>query len=206
MSQLTLSSDALGSATTGTLEFTTPAFYLTPATSQRGVVLADQYIIQQATYTLTAGLAANTPQKLFSTTNGAVTLVTGTYEFEGQFSLSSMNGVSANAFGFALGGGATFTQYWWATAIKAASLSTVTAANAVTSYNTAANTAISGTTNTNTLGFARVGGIIVVTAGGTVIPQVSQSVTSVAAVVGIGSYFKIRALGDSAATTSGNWS
>lgn len=201
MSQLTLNSDPLGSATTGTLEFTTPAFYLTPATSQRGAVLVDQYIIQQATYTLTSQTAA---QKLFSTTNGAVTLVTGTYEFDCVFSLSSMS-ASSGAFGFAFGGGATFTQYWWATAVKPTSLSTVTTANAVTSYNTTANTAISGTANTNTLGFARVGGLLVVTAGGTVIPQVSLGVAA-AAVVGIGSYFKIRALGDSAATTSGNWS
>lgn len=206
MSQLTLNSDPLGSATTGTLEFTTPAFYLTPATSQRGAVLVDQYIIQQATYTLTSQTAA---QKLFSTTNGAVTLVTGTYEFDCVFSLSSMSG-TAGTFGFALGGGATFTQYWWAVARKAALTNTTGAVTlataAVTTYNTAANTALTdATTSTATTAFARVGGLLVVTAGGTVIPQVSLGVAA-AAVVGIGSYFKIRALGDSAATTSGNWS
>ena len=201
MSQLTLTSDPLGSATTGTLEFTTPAFYLTPATSQRGAVLVDQYIIQTSPYTLTSQTGA---QKLFSTTNGAVTLVTGTYEFDCVFSLSSMSN-SSGSFGFALGGGATISQYWWATAVKAASLSTVTGANAVTSYNTAANTAIAGTANTSTLGFARIGGLVVVTVAGTLIPQVSLGVAA-AAVVGAGSYFKIRALGDSAATSSGNWS
>ena len=206
MSQITLTSDPLGSATTGTFEFESPAFFMTGATSQRGAVLVDQYILQQATYTLTAGLTANTAQKLFGvTTNGAVTLVAGTYEFECVFSLSSLSATSGT-FGFALGGGATFTQYWWATAVKPTSLSVVTAANAVTSYNTTANTAISGTANTNTLGFARCGGIAIVTVGGTLIPQVTQSVTSVAAVVGIGSYFKIRALGGAAATSSGNWS
>ena len=203
MSQLTLTSDPLGSATTGTLEFTNPAFFLTPATSQRGVVLADQYIIQQSTYTLTNQLPA---QKLFgAVTNGTVTLVAGTYEFECQFSLSSLNTGTANSFGFALGGGATFTQYWWAMAVKPTSFSTVTTANVVMSYNTAANTNISGTTNTNSLGYARVGGLIIVATGGTLIPQVSLSVGA-AAVVGVGSYFKIRALGDSAAISSGNWS
>ena len=71
MSQITLTSDPLGSATTGTLEFQNPAFYLTGATSQRGVVLADQFILQQATYTVTSQTAA---QKLFGvTTSGAVT-------------------------------------------------------------------------------------------------------------------------------------
>ena len=206
MSQITLTSDPLGSATTGTFEFENPAFFMTGATSQRGAVLVDQYILQQATYTLTAGLAANTAQELFGvTTNGAVTLVAGTYEFECVFSLSSLS-ASSGTFGFTLGGGATFTQYWWATAVKPTSLSSVTAANAVTSYNTATNTAISGTANTNTLGFARCGGVAIVTVGGTLIPQVTQSVTSVAAVVGIGSYFKIRALGSATAASSGNWS
>ena len=198
MSQLALTSDALGSAVTGTLEFTNPAFYLTPATSQRGVVLADQFMLQQAAYTLTSQTAA---QKLFNvSTNGAVTLVAGTYEFECVFSLSSMSS-SSGSFGFALGGGATFTQYWWSNANKA---TLATAASGAVTYNTAANTALV-TANTNTVAFARCGGILVVATGGTLIPQVSLGVAA-AAVVGIGSYFKIRALGDSAATSSGNWS
>ena len=198
MSQLTLTSDPLGSATTGTLEFTNPAFYLTPATSQRGVVLADQFILQQATYTLTSQTAA---QKLFnSVSNGTVTLVAGTYEFDCVFSLSSMSS-SSGSFGFALGGGATFTQYWWSNANKA---TLATAAGGQVTYNTAANTAIA-TATTATVAFARCGGILVVTVGGTIIPQVSLGVAA-AAVVGVGSYFKIRALGDSAAVSSGNWS
>jgi len=198
MSQLTLTSDPLGSATTGTLEFTNPAFYLTPATSQRGVVLADQFILQQATYTLTSQTAA---QKLFnSVSNGTVTLVAGTYEFDCVFSLSSMSS-SSGSFGFALGGAATFTQYWWSNANKA---TLATAAGGQVTYNTAANTAIA-TATTATVAFARCGGILVVTVGGTIIPQVSLGVAA-AAVVGVGSYFKIRALGDSAAVSSGNWS
>ena len=198
MSQIALSSDALGSAVTGTLEFTSPAFYLTPATSQRGVALADQFILQQGIYTLTSQTAA---QKLFGvTTNGAVTLVAGTYEFECVFSLSSMSATSGS-FGFALGGGATFTQYWWSIANKA---TLATAANGQVTFNTAANTAIA-TASTATVAFARCTGVLVVATGGTVIPQVSLGIAA-AAVVGIGSYFKIRALGDSAATSVGNWS
>lgn len=198
MSQITLTSDPLGSATTGTLEFENPAFYLTGAASQRGVVLADQYLLQQATYTLTSTTSA---QKLFGiTTNGAVTLVPGTYEFDCVFSLSSMSS-SSGSFGFALGGGATFTQYWWSNANKA---TLATAAGGQVTYNTAANTAIA-TATTATVGFARCGGVIIVTVGGTIIPQVSLGVAATA-VVGIGSYFKIRAIGGAAATSSGNWS
>ena len=207
MSQLTLTSDPLGSATTGTFEFENPAFYMTGATSQRGAVLVDQYTILQATNTLTSQTAA---QALFDVTgSGQVTLVAGTYEFECQFSLSSMS-ATAGTFGFALGGGATFTQYWWALARKAAFTNTagaVTLATAVTTtYNTAANTALTdATASTATTAFARIHGVVIVTVGGTLIPQVSLT-QAAAAVVGIGSFFKIRALGGSAATTSGNWS
>jgi len=198
MSQLTLTSDPLSTATTGTFEFASPAFYMTGAASQRGAVLVDQYILQTSTYTLTSQTAA---QKLFNaSTNGTVTLVAGTYEFDCVFSLSSMSS-SSGSFGFALGGGATFTQYWWSSANKA---TLATAAGGQVTYNTAANTAIA-TATTATVAFARCGGIITVSIGGTLIPQVSLGVAA-AAVVGVGSYFKIRALGDSAATTSGNWS
>lgn len=197
MSQLTLTSDPLGSATTGTFEFENPAFYMTGATAQRGAVLVDQYILQQATYTLTSQTAA---QKLFSTANGAVTLVPGTYEFECQFALSSMSS-SSGSFGFALGGAATKTEYWWSLANKA---TLATAAAGQVTYNTAANTAIAAA-STATVAYARVHGVVIVTVGGTLIPQVSLGVAA-AAVVGIGSFFKIRALGGAAAASSGNWS
>jgi hypothetical protein len=198
MSQLTLTSDPLGSATTGTFEFENPAFYMTGATSQRGAVLVDQFILLQATNTLTSQTAA---QALFDVTgSGQVTLVAGTYEFECQFSLSSMSG-SSGSFGFALGGGATFTQYWWSLANKA---TLATAANGQVTFNTAANTTIA-TASTGTAAFARIHGGVIVTVGGTVIPQVSLGVAA-AAVVGVGSFFKIRALGGAAVTSSGNWS
>ena len=202
MSQLTLTSDPLGSATTGTFEFENPAFFMTGATSQRGAVLVDQYTILQATNTLTSQTAA---QALFDVTgSGQVTLVAGTYEFECQFSLSSMSTASPSSFGFALGGGATFTQYWIASARKSALTDTATTNALVVSYNTAANTGLTATNSVAT-GFARIHGVVIVTVGGTLIPQVSLGLAA-AAVVGIGSFFKIRALGSSAATTSGNWS
>jgi len=198
MSQLTLTSDPLGSATTGTFEFENPAFFMTGATSQRGAVQVDQFILLQTTNTLTSQTAA---QALFDVTgSGQVTLVAGTYEFECQFSLSSMSG-SSGSFGFALGGGATLTQYWWSLANKA---TLATAANGQVTFNTAANTTIA-TASTATVAFARIHGVVIVTVGGTVIPQVSLGVAA-AAVVGIGSFFKIRALGGAAVTSIGNWS
>jgi len=161
-------------------------------------VLVDQYILLQATNTLTSQTAA---QALFDETgNGAVTLVAGTYEFDCVFSLSSMSS-SSGSFGFALGGTATLSQYWRSVANKA---TLATAANGQVTYNTAANTTLIAA-NTNTVAYANISGVLIVTVGGTVIPQVSLGVAA-AAVVGVGSFFKIRALGGAAVTSIGNWS
>jgi hypothetical protein len=203
MSQLTLTSDPLGTATTGTFEFENPAFFMTGATSQRGAVLVDQYTVLQATNTLTNDTS---PQALFDVTgSGQVTLVAGTYEFDCQFLLSSMSG-SSSTFSFALAGGATFNQYWTSSAVKAAA---GTSANAQITHHTGASGVFPtniATASTAVAGAARVSGIVIVTVGGTLIPQIQQVTASTAAVVGVGSFFKIRALGSSAATTSGNWS
>lgn len=203
MSQLTLTSDPLGSATTGTLEFTNPAFYLTPATSQRGVVLVDQYIIQQSGYTLTNSTSL---QKLFnSSTNGQVTVVAGTYEFDCQFFLSSMSS-SSSTFTFGLAGGATFTQYWTSTAVKQAGATSQSGQFTFYSGTSGTTPTNIATASTATAGAARISGLVIVTVGGTIIPQIQQLTASAAAVVSPGAFFKLRALGDSAATTVGNWS
>ncbi len=161
--------------------------------------MAEQIILLQAAYTLTSQTAA---QKLFNTpTNGQVTLTAGTYEFECFYSLTAMSATSGT-FGFALGGTATFTQFYLATADKKSAPATT--AGATSCYNVAANTALA-TANVNTNGFAQISGIINVSASGTVIPQVSLSIAA-AAVVGIGSYFRIRPIGSTTVTSVGNWS
>lgn len=200
MSQLTLTADTLTSVASGTIEYDGAALYATPTSAQRGVMLTDQIILQQSTYTLTSQTAA---QKLFNaTTNGQVTLTAGTYGFDCFFSLSSMS-ASSGSFGFALGGTATVTQSFRAAAQKGtATLSTATATQVT--YNTTANTALA-TASTNTVGYAQIDGILVVTVGGTLIPQVSLGVAS-AAVVGVGSYFRIRPYGSSSVSFVGNWS
>ena len=201
MSQIVLTADTLvASPTPGAFEYDGVAAYVTPTTAQRGVISSEQLAIQQAAYTLTSQTAA---QKLFNaTTNGQVTLSAGTYGFDCFFSLSSMS-ASSGSFGFALGGGATFTQYWWADAQKGtATLATATATQ--TTYNTAANTTLA-TASTNTVGYTKIGGVIVVSVGGTVIPQVSLGVAA-AAVAGAGSYFRIRPIGSTSVGTIGNWS
>lgn len=183
----------------GAVEYDGAVFYATVAANERGVLRAEQIEILSAAYTLTSQTAA---QKLLNaTTNGAITLAVGTYQFECLFSLSSMSTSSSGSFGFALGGSATFTQEWLAIANKAA-LATESAP--AMSFNTAANVAISAS-NTTATGYALIRGIIRVTGAGTIIPQVSLGVAA-AAIVGANSYFKISPLGASGLTNVGNWS
>jgi hypothetical protein len=200
MSQIVLTSDVLGTTTAGALEYDGVALYATPTAAQRGVIMAEQIILLQAAYTLTSQTAA---QKLFNTpTNGQVTLTAGTYEFECFYSLSAMSATSGS-FGFALGGTAILTQFFYATAGKgAAAVATATATQST--YNVAANTTLA-TASVNTVGFAQISGIINVSASGTIIPQVSLGIAA-AAIVGIGSYFRIRPIGNTTVTSVGNWS
>lgn len=188
----------LTTALAGAMEYDGTVFYATPTAAQRGVIMAEQIILLQSAYTLTSQTAA---QKLFNTpTNGQVTLTAGTYEFECFYSLSAMSATSGS-YGFALGGTATFTQFYLAAADKRASLATVQTAQFT--YNVAAITTMA-TANTNTTGFAQISGIINVSVAGTIIPQVSLGVAA-AAVVGAGSYFRIRPIGSTTVTSVGAW-
>ena len=187
----------LTTAAAGAQEFDGTAFYLTAKASSRQAVDAAQWIVSNSTYTLTSSTSA---QQLFNASAaGSVTLALGTYEFDCDFSLSSMSATSGS-FGFALGGTAAITQEWTATANKAA---LATAAAPQVSYNTAANTAIA-TASTATTGFAHIRGLVRVTTAGTLIPQVSLGVAATA-VVGANSWCRIAAIGSQTVTTIGYW-
>ena len=186
----------LTTATAGSLEFDGTAFYHNAAASTRQVVSAEQWGVLSAAYTLTSQTAA---QKLLNdSATGAFTLPVGTYEFECNFSLTSMSSTSGT-FGFALGGTATFTQGW----TSIAALGTGSApTSAVTTYNTAANTALT-TSGTIASGRSLIKGMLRVTVAGTVIPQVSLTVAA-AAVVGANTYCRIGAIGSATVTSIGN--
>lgn len=183
----------------GGLEYDGTCAYFTPFATSRGVNMTEFMQCISGAYTLTSQTAA---QKLLNaTTNGAITLPIGVYEFECAFSLTAMS-ASAGAFGFALGGSSTHTDAWWCSADKTTTLATAVA-TALTSFNTAANVAVS-PSNTSTVGWAQVRGIIRVTVAGTIIPQVSLGVAA-AAVVGANSFFRILPVGPSGFTTVGQW-
>lgn len=164
-----------------------------------GQVTADAVIRQNATYTLTSQTAA---QKLFNAVaNGTITLPVGAYQFECEFALASMS-TGSSSFGFAFGGAATRTEFWTAEAVKAVF---ATATSPQRTWNTTANTAIA-TASTAANGHARIRGTVHITVAGTLIPQVSLG-TAAAAVVQIGSWFRIAPLSVTAALTSagGPW-
>jgi hypothetical protein len=190
----------LTTAAAGAVEYDGSVQYFSPAASTRSTVAAEQVVVLNTAYTLTSATGV---QKLFNnTTNGAVTLPVGTYQFECYATLSTL--AATGTFGFALAGAATYTQYWQAVGARVAA---GTAATASSSFNTTANAAITPTSATTTA-YMWIRGILNVTVAGTVIPQFSQTVAS-AAVVGVGSFFKVSPFSGSNSTTNitvGNWS
>jgi hypothetical protein len=195
---------SLPTASAGLVEYDGSAFYNSVAASTRGVMPSEQFVILNAPYTLASQTAA---QQLFNnTTNGAVTLPIGTYQFECQFSLTSLSSLGTT-IGFALVAGTAVigSQAWTSVSSKPATLSSGLS-NAQLYFNTAANTILS-TANANTNAIAIIRGIVKITTAGTIIPSTSMSVAA-AAIVSVNSYFKISPVsGTSAANiTIGNWS
>lgn len=190
----------LTTAEAGAMEYDGKVSYFSGEASQRGVVAASQFVILTSDYTTPLGTSNVLKQAFNATTNGTLTLTTGSYLFECLLNLSSLSATSGTiAFGF--GGTALGRFRYLATANKTAT--STTAAN-TTFSNTAAATIITPATTTTT-GYALVQGSIVITTAGTLIPSIALSVAA-ANVVATGSYFNLTPIGSSTATTVGNWS
>jgi hypothetical protein len=129
-------------------------------------------------------------------TGGLISLGTGTYLFECNFYLKSIDNGN-NGFGFALGGNATKTEGWQAIATKGSGVNTPRSPNM--SWNTSANTSLTQSNGNECT--AQIKGTIRITVAGTIIPQVSLG-SAAAAIVQPNSYFRITRVGS--ATTSYN--
>jgi len=166
-------------------------------------VVADceQFCTLTSAYTLASQTAA---QKLFNaSTNGAVTLPTGSYFFECFISLSSLS-TSNSIFGFALTAGtATIASQAWKSDANCGTLAT--AAQTILHYQYGRQHSNCWWNSTSGLGWAKITGKVRITGAGTVIPQVSLN-TAAAAIVGADSYFRIWSAGTSSVTTAGTWS
>lgn len=172
----------------GEFEYDGSVFYGDVAAGQRGIIPVESYITNNAAITLTATASA---QSMFAgtggTTNGALTLPIGTYEFETQFALTALSATSGS-FGWGLlaaNSAVIGAQLWTAVASKVA-VGTVQAVDQ--SFNTATSTAITSAT-TATAGCAFIKGTFTLTTGGSIAPQISLA-NSATPVVSAGSYFR----------------
>lgn len=153
----------------------------------------DLFDLMQILYVDFNFLATVAAQPLFNASpNGALSLLPGLYEFECSFDMTGMS-TTSGTFGFALGGTATLdSQKWQSTANKA---TRGTQANGQSTYNSAANTAL--TANTTTAeGWAYICGVFRVSAAGTLIPQVSFSTITGGPIVAVkqNSFFRVKKL------------
>ena len=190
----------LSAVEVGAFEYDGENLFFSAEASQRGVVAASQFVILTSDYTTPLGTANVLKQAFNATTNGALTLTTGSYIFECLLNLSAMS-ATAGTLAFGFGGSATGRFRYLAVANKTAA----TATTAVSTFSNAATATVITTSTTTTTGYALVRGSIVITVAGTIIPSIALSVAA-ANVVATGSYFMLTPIGSSTATTLGSWS
>jgi hypothetical protein len=188
----------------GDIEMDAECLYACTDAGNRGYIPVRHFIRADATRTFTSN---TNQQRIFTTpANGALTLETGTYLFEGLIAMTAMSASSGNGK-FSLIGAGTATLgsiLWQAFGHDNASQTTGAAAGgmwSVIATQTAANivSAAIGTA----LSFL-VKGTFEVTAAGTIIPSFAQT-TAAAAVVSIGSYFSCERVGTTSVTSIGQW-
>lgn len=169
-----------------------------------GGAAAAAYGVLQANYTLTS---VTTAQKLFNwSTNGALSLATGTYRFTCSLLLTSMSATSGSAkFDLKGAGTAVFGKM---SMQDFGSRGTVavggTTATSGTASDVPANGGVLATAATSAALRASIHGTFEITTAGTIIPSIALDVAA-AAVVNAGSYFECSYLGPTAAL-GGSWS
>lgn len=188
----------------GSIEMDDNCIYATTDAGNRGYIEVNHFIRADSTRTFTS----NTLQQAIFTTpaNGALTLETGTYLFEGLIAMTSMSGTSGNGKFSLIGAGtATLGAILWQAYGNDNTAETTGAATGggwhVIATQTATNIATAGT---GTGLCFLVKGTFEVTVAGTIIPSFAQT-TAAAAVVSVGSYFKCNRVGSTSVTSVGQW-
>ncbi len=188
----------------GAWEYDGSVLYSAVADNNRGVIPSESFMVLFSDNTLTSQTAA---QPLFDggggTTNGRVTLAAGTYEFECMLYITGLS--ATGSFGFQFGGTATIGSQRWSTIGRKPLSTEAVTVNGVASgiMATAADAQIV-TSNNGTNGYVYITGVLRLTAGGTLTPQITLE-TAAAAVVKKNSYFIIAPIGNSTVTRVGNW-
>lgn len=184
----------------GAVEYDGTVFYKTPNANNRGVSPVEQFVILTSSNTLTNNTSA---QPIFDggggPANGALSLPTGTYFFEMMLNISGLSG-SSHELDLTFAGSATYgnflaRQMHYTPGGVSHSVKTTAAASSIT---------VSATTSTETQYWGV--GTFTITAGGTIIPQITQITNSAAGNVLIGSYFRCHSVGTATVAYVGNWS
>jgi len=184
----------------GTIEFDGDVYYVTTAVS-RGLINSYKINTVVTPFTLSNATGVQTALPTGTLTVSANT----TYYFEGQYMITPVSAPHSTAMAFALAGGATASSISYVTALnKAADVNTIAAATQATWINQISSTVISG----NSAGpeIIRFRGLIRITNGGTITPQINFSATqSGTNTMAIGSYIKFTPLGSNTVSYVGQW-
>jgi hypothetical protein len=187
----------------GAVEYDGKVPYFTHESTNRGVIASEQFAVLTSPYTTGLGTANTLKQTFNASTNGAVTVAGNTtYFFECMLNISAMS-ATAGTLGFGFLGTATYSRVQYLAIANKTAL-TVQTASSHTVGTVATNTVITAS-NTTTTAYAYVSGVLVIGAGGTIIPATSASIAA-AYIVAAGSYFRLRPIGSNTVTTVGNWS
>lgn len=173
------------------------------ASANEGVVVSRHWMALTVDYTLTS---VATEQKAFNTTtNGALTLPTGVYEFECLLYVTTMSATSGNLAFDPVGAGTAVTDRWGYATWGLDNTTPTTAAAIGGAVNVAQQTGANAVTaGTGTGMWMRASGMFRVTTAGTIIPSVTLQ-TANAAVMKAGSWFKCAKIGETTETFVGAW-
>jgi len=186
----------LTTAQAGAAEYDGTVFYLSPQASNRAAINARHFVVLSSNNTLTNNTSA---QPMFDggggSANGRITLNAGTYRFSVTGLMSGLSG-SSHSLTFTFGGTATIGSVAGIYATDTA-LSTTAAftSNSITLQTGSTVTAVN----------YQINGVLRLSVGGTLIPQLTQGTNSAAANVLTNSNFEISPLGSSSVATVGAW-
>lgn len=185
----------------GAMEYDGKVPYFTPQGTQRGVIPGMQFYRLNTGYAFTSG---TTVQPLYGV---GVTLSSSTvYAFDAVFALYRATSTTAtSSFGF--GGTATINNilYQTCSVFDPGTIPLVDSNNNMAVINTVSMTAFTISASVNTIS-AMLSGTVSINAGGTFIPQYSQSVGGGTTTNQAGAYFRIYPIGAAGANTSvGTW-
>ena len=200
-----LSSQSLGTATAGKLDYDGKVQYFTPLGTQRGVIPGMQY------YALNSGVAGSNATGSQSLFGVGVTLSASTiYAFQSLWAIAKTAGTTTHTVSMLFGGTATVNSIQYIVFGSGGSTYN-TLQSAATNYNIANTTSsialTSNQTNATSMTNYRCEGIVSINAGGTFIPQYALSAAPGGAyTTQVGSYFLIYPIGASGSNVSvGTW-